>query len=253
MNIILDPKLLNYGGSTDSPPSSSPVDTPPATDIMGEFDNAALMKSIVDYVGKSRWKQYDNWRKLRPVVKRSINTFYACAGRTDDDDLADDADAAAAPEEPVDKKGDAKLAKQLQEQGMEWKSLKNVLKIMGAKPGLVSSMPAMLSNNAVPPKADMTASRIIQLAKRMHKAYSVESSALFRCLADSSNNNLKKACGADNMDTAIINLVEIIGNIIFETIDADAITLLRDFYHGTGGGYKDKVRAVHFAGLPQDC
>eukprot|EP00959_Pyramimonas_sp_CCMP1952_P261201 5460981-Pyramimonas_sp.AAC.1 len=44
---------------------------------------------VVEHVGSKQWKVYDSWIKLRPHIKRCINEYYACEGRTDDTDLKD--------------------------------------------------------------------------------------------------------------------------------------------------------------------
>ncbi|CAK0838665.1 unnamed protein product, partial [Prorocentrum cordatum] len=247
MAIILEPtKVLSMMHTTtaastasDSPTSDSPPNSDPAT---SDFDCDALRKAVVDHIGKGQFKEYDNWRKLRTAVKKAINNYYACAARADDDDLKEGDQNEHADTEVAttdDKKGDAKLAKQLEEQGMKWQPLKRVLKVMTAKPALISSISSMISSNSLTPNTTMPADRIIQLAKRMHKAFSAESSALFRSIA--TDGVFKRVCAAESADVAMFHLVELIAGIVYDAIDADAISLLRDFYHGTGGADKDKV------------
>ncbi|CAK0862516.1 unnamed protein product, partial [Prorocentrum cordatum] len=73
-------------------------------------------------------------------------------------------------------------------------------------------------------------------------ACSIEAEALFREIATPTV--LKKSLSGESLDTAMSYIVDIVGKVIFDSIDGDVISLLNQFFEGTMGACKEKVSVL---------
>eukprot|EP00959_Pyramimonas_sp_CCMP1952_P297521 6224328-Pyramimonas_sp.AAC.1 len=220
-----------------------------ATDHCEEGDGSAnipevISAAILERVGSSNFKVFDCWRKLRPRVKKCIAAFYEVQPRADDRDfnqVDDDDDQEDEPKAKKAKTSDAKFAKQCEEQGVSWAELKRVLHTLSSGPGILTTIVGLIKNNP-PVRDEWSSERALSLTKRVHRTYSVESSALFRHLSDA--NTLKSVCSSDSADAGVKHLISVISGIVFEGIPPAVISVLCDFLQGTNGAGEEQVSVL---------